>query len=164
MYNGRLLNLDWKFKQGFDPVTVVQPGEGAFETVNIPHTVQEIPYDCFDQYMTCMLSTYVKYFQLENISGKRVLLSFEGVSAFYELYMNGKKAGGHKGAYSMALFDVTEFVREGENRMVLMVDSHERDDIPPNGSTVDFLIYGGIYRDVTLYRSEERRVGKECRL
>lgn len=155
MYNGRLLNLDWKFKQGFDPVTVVQPGEGAFETVNIPHTVQEIPYDCFDQYMTCMLSTYVKYFQLENISGKRVLLSFEGVSAFYELYMNGKKAGSHKGAYSMALFDVTEFVQEGENRMVLMVDSHERDDIPPNGSTVDFLIYGGIYRDVTLYVVEE---------
>ena len=67
MYNGRLLNLDWKFKQGFDPVTVVQPGEGAFETVNIPHTVQEIPYDCFDQYMTCMLSTYVKYLDRKSV-------------------------------------------------------------------------------------------------
>ena len=39
--------------------------------------------------------------------------------------------------------------------MVLCVDSHERSDILPNGSTVDFLIYGGIYRDVTLYIQEE---------
>lgn len=155
MQNGCLLNLDWKFKQGFDPKDIEKTGEENFESVHIPHTVQEIPYDCFDQYMTCMLSTYVKYFHLKDIENKRVLLVFEGVSAYYELYVNGKMAGSHKGAYSMALFDVTEFVHKGENRMVLMVDSHERADIPPNGSTVDYLIYGGIYRDVTLYVAEE---------
>lgn len=155
MQNGCLLNLNWKFRQGFDPEDITKAGEENFESVHLPHTVQEIPYDCFDQYMTCMLSTYVKYFDLENIEKKRVLLAFEGVSAYYELYVNGKKAGSHKGAYSMALFDVTEFVHTGENRMVLMVDSNEREDIPPNGSTVDYLIYGGIYRDVTLFVTEE---------
>ena len=155
MHNGQSLNLNWKFRQGFDPAVVHTPGEEGFETVNVPHTVQEIPYDCFDQYMTCMVSTYVKYFTLEKAAHKRVLLAFEGVSAYYELYLNGRLAGSHKGAYSSALFDVTDFVADGENRMVLMVDSNERDDIPPNGSTVDYLIYGGIYRDVTLYIQDE---------
>jgi beta-galactosidase len=97
----------------------------------------------------------VKYFELGDIRGKRILVSFEGVSACFELYVNGKMAGSHKGAYSVSLFDLTEFVHEGENRMVLMVDSNERADVPPNGSTVDYLIYGGIYRDVTLFIQDE---------
>lgn len=155
MRNGRNLNLGWKFRQGFCPEDVTKPGEEGYEVVNLPHTVQEIPYDCFDQTETAMVSTYVKYFDLEKTEGKRVLVAFEGVSAYYDLYINGEKAGGHKGAYSMALFDITAYVHEGENRMLLMVDSHEREDIPPNGSTVDYLIYGGIYRDVTLYIQEE---------
>lgn len=163
MYRGELLNLNWKFRQGFDPACIGTPGETEYETVHIPHTVQEIPYDCFDQYMTCMVSTYVKYFELdpEKIEGKHVLISFEGVSAYYDLYVNGTLVGNHKGAYSMALFDITEYVKGGENRMVLMVDSNEREDIPPNGSTVDYLIYGGIYRDVRLYIQEDIYIRQE---
>lgn len=155
MRNGQSLNLNWKFCQGFQEAYVTEEKEDGFQSVHIPHTVQEIPYDCFDQTMTCMVSTYVKYFQLPSLEGKRVLVSFEGVSAYYDLYVNGKKAGSHKGSYSMALFDLTPFVKEGKNRMVLMVDSHERADIPPNGATVDYLIYGGIYRDVTLFIQQE---------
>lgn len=155
MNNGQLLNLNWKFIQGFKNSYITHENEEGFESVHIPHTVQEIPYDCFDQSMTCMVSTYVKYFELSEIDKKRILISFEGVSAYYDLYINGKMAGSHKGAYSMALFDITEYVKKGKNRMVLMVDSNEREDIPPNGATVDYLIYGGIYRDVTLYIQEE---------
>ncbi|MDO4475238.1 MAG: glycoside hydrolase family 2 TIM barrel-domain containing protein [Lachnospiraceae bacterium] len=152
MQNGILLNNNWKFAQGFDSALVTDPArEAGFETVHIPHTVQEIPYDCFDQYMTCMISSYVKYFDLEEFGDQRVIIVFEGVSAYFELYVNGQKVGEHKGAYSQSLFDLTDYVKAGENRMVLLVDSNERDDIPPNGSTVDYLIYGGIYRDVTLY-------------
>lgn len=149
------LNLGWRFKEGFEEEYITGGNDEDGRLVNVPHTVKEIPYDCFDQTMTCMISTYIRSFRLPDIKGKRILVSFEGVSACYDLYINGRKAGGHKGAYSMALFDITEYVNQGENRMVLRVDSHERSDIPPNGSTVDFLIYGGIYRDVTLYIQEE---------
>ena len=159
MQTAQSLNLNWYFRKGFNEEIIEKPlekkAEENFERVHVPHTVQMVPYDCFDQNMTCMVSTYVKYFDLDSLSGRRVLVSFEGVSACFELYCNAHHAGSHKGAYSMALFDLTAFVREGENRMVLMVDSHERADIPPNGSTVDFLIYGGIYRDVDLYLQEE---------
>ncbi|EEQ61636.1 putative beta-galactosidase [Clostridiales bacterium 1_7_47FAA] len=148
------LNLGWRFKEGFKEEYITGGNDEEGRLVNVPHTVKEIPYDCFDQTMTCMVSTYIRSFRLPDMEGKRALVSFEGVSACYDLYINGHKAGSHKGAYSMALFDITEYVTAGGNRMVLCVDSHERSDIPPNGSTVDFLIYGGIYRDVTLYIQE----------
>lgn len=149
-----LLNLDWKFKADFMPEYVTCDDYEGFDTVHIPHTVKEIPYDCFDERVFDCYSTYVKEFTLPRIDGKRVLVEFEGVSLYYDLYVNGKKVASHKGAYSTKLFDLTEHVQEGANKMVLMVDSHERDDIPPTGSTVDYLLYGGIYRDVNLYITE----------
>lgn len=151
MIKGKSLNLNWKFKPEFKPEYVNGDDYEGFESVHIPHTVKEIPYDCFDEFMFCFYSTYVKYFELPELHNNRVLVEFEGVSQYYELYVNGQKVSTHKGAYSSEMYDITKFVKEGNNKMVLMVDSHERDDIPPTGSTVDYLLYGGIYRDVTLY-------------
>ena len=65
-----------------------------------------------------------------------------------------KKVAEHKGAYSTARYDITAYVHPGRNTLLVKVDSNERSDIPPTGSTVDYLLYGGIYRDVTLYRQE----------
>ena len=151
MKNGQFLNLNWRFKDDFTQDYITQENEDGFQTVHVPHTVKEIPYDCFDELSFCFLSTYVRYFELPRLGQKRVVLQFEGVSAYYELYVNGRKVATHKGAYSTATFDVTNDVHEGKNRLLLMVDSHERNDIPPTGSTVDYLLYGGIYRDVTLF-------------
>lgn len=155
MKNGQSLNLNWLFKDDFKPEYIALERYDGFETVHVPHTVREIPYDCFDETVFCFLSTYVRFFELPELDGRRVVVEFEGVSACYEMYVNGVKVASHKGAYSTALFDITAFVHEGRNRLLLMVDSNERDDVPPTGSTVDYLLYGGIYRDVTLYVLEE---------
>lgn len=155
MKNGQLLNLNWKFKHDFKPEYLSLENYDLFETVHLPHTVKEIPYDSFDEFCFCGLSTYVRRLQLPaQDDGRRTLIAFEGVSSYYELYVNGQKVTEHKGAYSTALYDVTAWVHPGENTLVVMVDSNERADIPPTGSTVDYLLYGGIYRDVTLYRQE----------
>lgn len=154
MRNGQSLNLNWKFKDEFKPEYITQDEYGGFADIHVPHTVREIPYDCFDERMCECLSTYVRFFELPALGERRAVIEFEGVATYYELYVNGEKAGSHKGAYSIALFDITPYVREGRNKLVLMVDSHERRDIPPEGATVDYLLYGGIYRDVTLYTLE----------
>ncbi|MFT3983994.1 MAG: glycoside hydrolase family 2 TIM barrel-domain containing protein [Lachnospiraceae bacterium] len=155
MRNGISINLNWKFKKAFIPEYLTAEEYDDFENINIPHTVKEIPYDCFDQTLTCGLSTYVRFVELEETENKRILLLFEGVSASYELYVNAHLAGHHKGAYSGELFDISNYVHGGKNKITLVVDSNERGDIPPNGSTVDYLIYGGIYRDVTLFVQEK---------
>lgn len=151
MKNGKLINLNWQFKNDFDSSYIAKEHFDDFETVHLPHTVKEIPYDCFDEFCFCGLSTYVRSFDLPELDDRRVVVQFEGVSLYYELYANGQKVAEHKGAYSTAVYDITRYVHAGKNRLLLMVDSNEREDIPPTGSTVDFLLYGGIYRDVTLY-------------
>ncbi len=45
----------------------------------------------------------------------RVFLHFGAVDYEANIYVNGKKAGFHKGGYSSFKIDVTEFLREGEN-------------------------------------------------
>lgn len=37
-----------------------------------------------------------------------------------------------------------------DNVLKVVVDSTERPDIPPHGYVVDYLTYGGIYREVSL--------------
>ena len=81
----------------------------------------------------------------------RIILVFDGVMAYFELFVNGQKAGEHKGGYSKSMFDITPLCTEGANRIVLKVDSHEREDIPPFGYAIDYMTYGGVYRDVWLY-------------
>lgn len=151
MTDGQSLNLGWQFCVDFKESYITQNDFSAFESINIPHTVKDIPYDCYDQTMTCMISTYARRLTLPAIAGKTILLAFDGVSACYSLYINGALVCTHKGAYSSELYDITAYVHEGENFIVMAVDSNERSDVPPNGATVDYLIYGGIYRDVTLY-------------
>jgi len=60
-------------------------------------------------------------------------------------------AGSHQGGYSRARIDVTEHVHPGKNTLVMRVDSRELEDIPPFGHVIDYLTFGGIYRDVTVY-------------
>lgn len=154
------LNDQWLFYPDFKMDYLNPDSERIFEKINIPHTVREIPYDGFDQTITCLYSTYVRYFVLPDPLPDRVLITFYGVSACYDLYLNGEKIASHKGAYSEETFDLTDKAIVGNNRLLLMVDSHERSDVPPNGSTVDYLIYGGIYRDVVLSLKESRYIEK----
>ena len=58
----------------------------------------------------------------ENWSGKRLLMHFDAVDYECEVYVNGKKAGEHKGGYDPFSFDVTEFlVDKDEQELVVKV-------------------------------------------
>ena len=54
----------------------------------------------------------------EQLKG-RVLLHFGAVDYETKLYINGKKAGSHKGGYSSFKFDITEYLTEGENTIIV---------------------------------------------
>ena len=46
--------------------------------------------------------------------------------------------------------ELTDYLKEGNNLLVVKLDSHETLNIPPFGHSIDYLCYGGIYRDVYL--------------
>lgn len=53
---------------------------------------------------------------------KNVLLHFEGVDYHTTLWVNGLKVGIHQGAYTAFVFDITNYVNKGENKIIVKVE------------------------------------------
>ncbi len=86
-------------------------------------------------------------------SDRKIFIEFEGVQKYCKVWINGKYLGDHKGGYGSFDFDISQFVRLGEDNVIAVaVNNRQKDDfggIPPV-SSANFDVYGGIYRDVVL--------------
>ena len=123
-----------------------------FEAVTLPHTNIVLPHHNFDNAEYQFISTYRKRFTLpEARDGRRVYIDFEGAMIASAVYLNGHLLGEYEGGFTPFSFDLTDYLSEnGENLLTVKLDSTERPDIPPYGRVVDYLTFGGIYRDVYL--------------
>jgi beta-galactosidase len=141
-----LFNNDWFFAT--ERVDQDAP-ENRYESITLPHTNKIFPHHNFDNLDYQFVSTYRKRFDcpLYNES-QQVHLEFDGVMLACTIYLNGTMIGEHLGGYMSFFVDITNELVEGENNLIVYVDSRERKDIPPYGHLVDFLTFGGIYRDV----------------
>ncbi|MGP1593793.1 MAG: glycoside hydrolase family 2 protein [Treponema sp.] len=145
---------NWLFKESFLP-EYCNPlyDDSDFEQIQLPHTVKEVPYNYFDETAYQMLSCYRRHFSVPaEAQNSRIFLDFDGVMCAAEVWVNGYAAGSHKGGYTPFSIEITHLVHFGgsDNTVTVAVDSRERTDIPPFGFAVDYLTYGGIYRDVSL--------------
>lgn len=148
------MNFGWKYSADFkEEYLSASFDDKAFETVNIPHANKIIPYNNFDEEIYQFVSCYRKTINVpESWRGKKLILSFEAVANYAEVYVNGKTAFAHKGSYTKFDGDIAPFVEYGKDNVIAVkVDSTERAEIPPFGGVVDYLVYGGIYREVYLY-------------
>ncbi len=147
-------NDDWLFYA--DDVGSEVPDD-RFSPITLPHTNLIVPHHNFDNAEYQFISTYRKRFVLpEPRHARRVYLDFDGAMIACEVFLNGCKVGENEGGYTPFSFDITEVLREtGENLLVVRLDSSERADIPPYGYVVDYLTFGGIYRDVYLRYVED---------
>ena len=60
------INFDWKYSEKFSEEMVKKKyDDSSFETVNIPHTNKEIPYNYFDETMYQFVSCYRKTVSLK---------------------------------------------------------------------------------------------------
>lgn len=73
---------------------------------------------------------YQRNFSFAKKEGKRSLLHFEGADFLTEVWVNGKAAGKHTGAYSRFSFDVTALLQEGENSLVVRCQDSMSVEIP----------------------------------
>jgi beta-galactosidase len=146
-------NAGWLFLGKDIPAGhAISLNETAFRPVCLPHTCQVVPHTEIDTSSFAMISWYRKHFTpSEKYRGKRFRIKFQAVSKAAEVFCNGKLIGEHKGAYTPFGFDITEHVTVGKKNVIAVrVDSRQRKDIPPEGIKVDYMIFGGIVRDVTL--------------
>jgi beta-galactosidase len=153
---GRLIlpmNRDWRYHPtNVDGAEVIGFDDSNFERVVVPHTNIELPWHNFDDKDYEFVSTYRRPFKLpEEVAGKRVFVDFEGVMTASTVWINGVRLGEYKGGFTPFSFELTEHLRRGsENVLLVQVDSTERADIPPFGYEIDYMTFGGIYREVSL--------------
>ena len=88
----------------------------------------------------------------EGWGGRQVFLQFDGVDSAFYLWVNGKKVGYSEDSRTPALFNVTGFLKDGEN--VLAVEVYRYSD----GSYLedqDYWRLSGIFRSVHLWSAAE---------
>ena len=126
--------------------------DAAFERIVIPHTNVKLPWHSFDDKDYQFVSTYRRRFQYPAAArGKRVFVDFEGAMTASTVWINGVSLGEYKGGFTPFSFELTPHLRiSAENVLVVQLDSTEREDIPPFGHDIDYMTFGGIYREVSL--------------
>jgi len=126
--------------------------DSSLERVVVPHTNVRLPWHSFDDKRYEFVSLYRRHFKLPPAArGHRVFVDFEGVMTASAVWINGTRLGEYKGGYTPFSFELTQHVDfDGANLLAVDVDSTERADIPPFGKQIDYLTFGGIYREVAI--------------
>jgi len=152
---GNIININnnWYYKNNYETGMEGNNNFQGFEKINLPHANVELPYNYFDEKSFQIVSCYKYPLEIsKEYSNKAIYVNFEGVMAYGKVYLNGQFVGEHKGGYtpfSVRVDEVYDFNSE-VNDLTVIVDSSEREDIPPFGGQIDYLTYGGIYREVTI--------------
>lgn len=172
----QLLNGVWKFQyyksvydlkeafyrtsfntKDFDDITV--PGVwqiAGYDSPQYTNIRYPFPFDppYLPQDIPC--GAYVRKFTYhENIDAPKIYLNFEGVDSCFFVWLNGKYTGYSQVPHATAEFDVTKFLKEGENTIAVLVlkwcDGSYLED-------QDKFRMNGIFRDVYLLKRPERAI------
>lgn len=94
------------------------------------------------------VASYVKYFTLpENFREKRVVISFQGVESGFALWLNGSYVGYSENSFDPAEFELTSYLKEGENKLAVRVWKWTSSSWCEDQ---DFFRFSGIFRSVYL--------------
>ncbi len=148
----------WEFiPEWFDGFAL---GEGTGEQVRIPHNVKEMPLHYADHLSYQMVCGYRHTFVIdEALRGQRHFVQFDGAAHIATVYLNGVELCTHRCGYTAFRVDITDQVRYGEdNILAVKLDTRENPAVPPFGFVIDYLTYGGIYREVWLESKPEQHI------
>lgn len=144
------INFNWKFIDNYKEEYLKDlPDESKI--VNIPHTFKELPYNYFNDKCYQFIGTYEKYFDInENIENKIILIRFEAFMLKAKIYLNNNYLGEFVSLYLPVEIDITNYVKQNNNKLLVILDSSEDENYPPFGYAVDYLTFSGIYREVSI--------------
>ncbi|WNH14395.1 DUF4982 domain-containing protein [Flavobacteriaceae bacterium HL-DH10] len=145
------LDINWKFQKGdFENAFQVDFNDSKWENISVPHDWAIYgPFDKdIDKQDVAIVQNgekvatektgrtgalphtgsawYRNKFTLPNYENrKKVILLFEGAMSEPQIYLNGKKVGAWAYGYSYFYFDVSEFIKEGENTLAVKLTNKE---------------------------------------
>ncbi len=158
------LNDQWWFSPEFDKAMQFGQRDSKWQQVRLPHTVFETPYNYFSEQHYQGLWGYGREVVLpkgESTDSPYIWsIRFEGAAHVANVYLDGVKIGAHIGGYTGFKVELPEQFLDGRPHWLsLSLDSSEQLNCPPFGHVVDYLTYGGIYREVYLERSPKVCIG-----
>ncbi len=99
---------------------------------------------------------YIRTFTIpDNWTAGQTFLRFEGVMSAFYVWVNGQKVGYSQGSMEPSEFNITSYIKKGENKIAVEVYKYS------DGSYLedqDFWRFGGIHRDVLLYHTPDVRI------
>ena len=150
------LNHGWEFSEQWTDA-FLSGAAVACEPVDLPHSVCTTPLNYFDEQSYQMISGYRRTLRLPaGCKGKRVALHIGAAAHAAEVYLDGVLVGAHKGGYTAFGIDLSGRLDEERDALLCVkVDSRESLNIPPFGHVIDYMTYGGLYREVHLEIRDE---------
>jgi len=136
------LNDDWHFYSSIE--------SKEYETVRLPHSNVVMPYNCFDESVYQKISKYEKTIYVEDLwKNKAVLITFSAVAHQAKVYVNDMLVHTNSCGYTSFTVDISKYLEfEKENKITVIADANETLNQPPFGNVIDYMTYGGIYREV----------------
>ena len=134
----------------------------AWHRVTLPHAWNQS--EAFQMPIAQLSDTimwYRKHFKLSNIENRKFFVEFEGVRFGAEVFINGHSLGMTENGVMASGWDLTPYIKEGENVIAVWVDSDWRYHERSTGSTFQWndrnfnANYGGIPKNVWLHVSDK---------
>ena len=104
---------------------------------------------------------YRKHFQVKDIKDKKVFIEFEGIRQGGSFYLNGEYLGIHENGVMAVGFDLTPFMKEGNNVLAIRIDNNWQYREKNTKSKFQWndrnfnANYGGIPKNVFLHVTDE---------
>ena len=151
------LNRDWTFTETFNEAFLKGEVIPGLKEIELPHTCRETPFHYFDESIYQMVCGYRRFLSVPHEwEGKRVILRVGAAGHSAKVYVNGTQIAEHYCGYTAFSAELTDHLIPGQEALlVIRVDSREDQDIPPFGNVIDYMTYGGLYREVWLDIKEQ---------
>lgn len=125
--------------------------------ISLPHTWNLDALAGKGEYLQTIANYTRDIFVPNDWANKRLFVKFYGVQSIADVFVNGHHAGEHRGGWTAFTFEITPYLKYGENNsLVVVVNNSYQNDILPTSSEIN--LYGGIYRDVELIVTERTTV------
>lgn len=156
-------NSQWRLQVGDTP-DAKNPtyNDSRWKEVTLPHAFNEDEaFKLAIDLHTDTVIWYRKHFRLPNLKDKKVFIEFEGVRMAGEFYLNGQYLGLHENGVMAIGFDLTPYMKEGENVIAVRIDNswqyrEKKTNAKFQWNDRNFNAnYGGIPKNVFLHVTDE---------
>lgn len=151
------INGDWYFQIANDnsaDFSAEQLDCSSWQKVQLPHTPQMVDFYTSHQWQG--VCWYRRTIEVKSLRKEQLWLNIEGAMNIADVWVNGIHCTHHLGGYLPVVVDLTKHLHKGKNTIAVRLDNNDSKITGPRPlKKLDFMWYGGLYRNVTLIRKGE---------